>query len=223
MRRCVSSPDETLRRAMKTELTNFQVFHLVIKHRVECLILLLKQNDFFKKEKLTMQKGVVRKCLRFFTLYNIETFRDRVFEMILISFTKSVHYILKFSTCVFSLFFTMWYWFMKILKCYLFSLLCRRGVVIVKESKTKWIYVVKTVRTYSYEYHKMSCLPYLYVLFSQYRLRDNTLGNLFFQISFYSRAYLRIIYEKTMSQVPLGPLLGKQNIKTDEDVLGLII
>ena len=31
-----------------------------------------------------MQKGVVRKCLRFFTLYNIETFRDRVFEMILI-------------------------------------------------------------------------------------------------------------------------------------------
>ena len=89
---------------------------------------------------------------------------------------------------------------MKILKCYLFPLLCRRGVVIVKESKTKWIYVVKTVRTYSYGYHKMSCLPYLYVLFSQYGLRD---------ISFYSRAYLRIIYEKTMSQVPLGPLLGK--------------
>ena len=26
-------------------LTNFEVFHLVIKHRVECLILLLKQND----------------------------------------------------------------------------------------------------------------------------------------------------------------------------------
>ena len=135
----------------------------MIKHRVECLILLLKQNDFLKKEKLTMQKTlVVRKCRRFFTLYNIETFRDRVFEMILISFTKSVHYILKFSTCVFSLFFTMWYWFMKMLKCYLLSLLCRRGVVIVKESKTKWIYVVKTVRTYSYKYHKMSCLPYLY-------------------------------------------------------------
>ena len=89
---------------------------------------------------------------------------------------------------------------MKILKCYLFPLLCRRGVVIVKESKTKWIYVVKTVRTYSYGYHKMSCLPYLHVLFSQYGLRD---------ISFYSCAYPRIIYEKTMSQVPLGPLLGK--------------
>ena len=26
-------------------LTNFEVSHLVIKHRVECLILLLKQND----------------------------------------------------------------------------------------------------------------------------------------------------------------------------------
>ena len=25
---------------------NFEVFHLVIKHCVECLILLLKQNDF---------------------------------------------------------------------------------------------------------------------------------------------------------------------------------
>ena len=32
--------------------------------------------------EIRMQKGVVRKCLRFFTLYNIETFRDRVFEMI---------------------------------------------------------------------------------------------------------------------------------------------
>ena len=32
-------------------------------------------------------------------------------------------------------------------------------MVIVKESKTKWIYVVKTVRTYSYGYHKMTCLP----------------------------------------------------------------
>ena len=27
-------------------LTNFEVFHLVMKHCVECLILLLKQNDF---------------------------------------------------------------------------------------------------------------------------------------------------------------------------------
>ena len=53
----------------------------------------------------------------------------------------------------------------------------------------------------------------LYVLFSQYMSRDNTLGNRFFQISSYSRAYLLIIYEKTMGQVPLGPLLGKQNIR----------
>ena len=53
----------------------------------------------------------------------------------------------------------------------------------------------------------------LHVLFSQYRSCDNTLGNRFFHISFYSRAYLRIIYEKTMGQVPLGPLLGKQNIQ----------
>ena len=54
-------------------------------------------------------------------------------------------------------------------------------MVIVKESKTKWIYVVKTVRTYSYGYHKMTCLPptnlFSLYLFSEYRLRDNTLGN----------------------------------------------
>ena len=49
----------------------------------------------------------------------------------------------------------------------------------------------------------------LYVLFSQYRSRDNTLGNRFFQISSYSLAYLRIIYEKTMGQVLLGPAIGK--------------
>ena len=48
---------------------------------------------------------------------------------------------------------------MEILNVWYFSLFCRRGVVIVKESKTKWIYVVKTVRTYSYGYHKMTCLP----------------------------------------------------------------
>ena len=56
----------------------------------------------------------------------------------------------------------------------------------------------------------------LYVLFSQYRSGDNTLGNRFFQISSYSFAYLCIIYEKTMGQVPLGPLLGKQNIQAKE-------
>ena len=32
----------------------------------------------------------------------------------------------------------------------------------------------------------------------------------FFQISSYSRAFVRIIYEKTKGRVPLGPLLGKQ-------------
>ena len=53
----------------------------------------------------------------------------------------------------------------------------------------------------------------LNVLFPQYRSRANTLGNRFFQISSYSRAYLRIISEKTMDQVPLGPILGKQNIQ----------
>ena len=56
----------------------------------------------------------------------------------------------------------------------------------------------------------------LYVEFSQYRSCDNTLGNCFFQISSYSRAYVREIYEKTKGQVPLGPLLGKQNIQAKE-------
>ena len=37
----------------------------------------------------------------------------------------------------------------------------------------------------------------LYVLFSQYRLCDDTLEHCFFQISSYSQANLRIIYEKT--------------------------
>ena len=57
------------------------------------------------------------------------------------------------------------------------------------------------------------------VLFSQTRSRDtcNTLENwCFFQISFYSQAYVHIIYEKTKAQVPLGPLLGKQNIQAKE-------
>ena len=30
-------------------LTNFEVFHLVMKHCVECSILLLKQNDFSRR------------------------------------------------------------------------------------------------------------------------------------------------------------------------------
>ena len=58
-------------------------------------------------------------------------------------------------------------------------------MVIVKESKTKWIYVVKTVRTYSYDLSPQQTSFSLYVLFSEYRLRDNTLGNRFFQISSY--------------------------------------
>ena len=49
----------------------------------------------------------------------------------------------------------------------------------------------------------------LYVLFSQYRSCDNTLENCFSQISSYSRAYLRVIYEKTNGQVLPGPLLAK--------------
>ena len=51
----VSSPDETLRRQLKIRraakyfLMNFEVFHLVMKHCVECLIILLKQNDFRRR------------------------------------------------------------------------------------------------------------------------------------------------------------------------------
>ena len=48
----------------------------------------------------------------------------------------------------------------------------------------------------------------LFVLFSQHRSPENPLGKcFFFHISSYSRANLRIIYEKTMGQVSLGPLL----------------
>ena len=55
MRRSVSSPDETPRRELKIRraaelsgmfLTNFEVIHLVMKHCVEYLILLLEQKDF---------------------------------------------------------------------------------------------------------------------------------------------------------------------------------
>ena len=55
-----------------------------------------------------------------------------------------------------------------------------------------------------------------FVLFSQGRSCDNTLENCFFQVSSYFRAYIGIIYEKGNSRVPLGPLLGKQNIKAKE-------
>ena len=56
----------------------------------------------------------------------------------------------------------------------------------------------------------------LYILFSQYRSCDNTPENCFFQISSYSRAFVRIIYEKTKGQVPLEPLLGKQNMRVKQ-------
>ena len=53
----------------------------------------------------------------------------------------------------------------------------------------------------------------LYVLFLQYRSCDNTLEDCLFQISSYSHSYARITYEKTKVEVPLGPLLRKQNKK----------
>ena len=57
MRCSVSSPDETLRKEMKIQregggggfLMNFEVFYLVIKHCAKCLISLLKQNDFRRR------------------------------------------------------------------------------------------------------------------------------------------------------------------------------
>ena len=56
----------------------------------------------------------------------------------------------------------------------------------------------------------------LYILFSQKRSCDNTPKNCFFQISSYSRAFVRIIYEKTKGQVPLEPLLGKQSMRVKQ-------
>ena len=49
----------------------------------------------------------------------------------------------------------------------------------------------------------------LCVLFYQYRYCDDTLGKCFFQLSYNSRAYVRIIYENTKGQIPLGPLQGE--------------
>ena len=59
-------------------------------------------------------------------------------------------------------------------------------------------------------------LFYLVSFVFQYRSCDNNLENCFFPISSYSRAHVRIIYEKTKGQVPLGPLEGKQNIQAKE-------
>ena len=54
MRRRVSSPDEKPRRELKIQhqqvfLTIFEVFHLVMKHCVERMILVPKQNDFSRR------------------------------------------------------------------------------------------------------------------------------------------------------------------------------
>ena len=54
----------------------------------------------------------------------------------------------------------------------------------------------------------------LLVSFSQYRSCDNTLEYCFVQISSYSRAYLRINYEKTKGSP--GTSIGKQNIQAKE-------
>ena len=50
MRRSVSSPDETLRRRRKYDtqrsiFDELQVFYLLTKHCIECLIFFLKQNE----------------------------------------------------------------------------------------------------------------------------------------------------------------------------------
>ena len=48
MRRGVSSGEKRVENTTRSGvfLTNFEVFHLVMKHCVECLIFLLKQNHF---------------------------------------------------------------------------------------------------------------------------------------------------------------------------------
>ena len=54
-----------------------------------------------------------------------------------------------------------------------------------------------------------------YFLFFQYRSSGNTLPENFFVVLF-TRAYVGINYEKTKGEVPLGPLLGKQNKQAKE-------
>ena len=46
-------------------------------------------------------------------------------------------------------------------------------------------------------------LTSLYVLFSQYKSRSNTLGNSFFQTSFYLRAHLRLTVKRQWGKFPL--------------------
>jgi len=45
---------------------------------------------------------------------------------------------------------------------------------------------------------------------------DNTQKNCSIQISSYSRANVRIIYDKTKGQIPLRPSLGEQSIQTKD-------
>ena len=56
----------------------------------------------------------------------------------------------------------------------------------------------------------------LYVLFSQCSSCDNILGNCFIQLTSYSRAYVRIIYEQTKGKNPLRTSLGRQSIQVKE-------
>ena len=58
----------------------------------------------------------------------------------------------------------------------------------------------------------------LFILFSQCRSCNNTPENCFFQqILYYSRVYVRTIYQKTKGQAePLRPLLGKQNVRAKD-------
>ena len=55
-------------------LTNFEVFHLAMKHCVECLILLLKQNKKILKKKLRMQKWAVFHLISKHATHNITFF-----------------------------------------------------------------------------------------------------------------------------------------------------
>ena len=55
----------------------------------------------------------------------------------------------------------------------------------------------------------------LYILSSKYRSCDDTLENCFFQSSSCSRPYVRMIYEKTVSNSH-GTSIGKQNIQAKE-------
>ena len=47
-----------------------------------------------------------------------------------------------------------------------------------------------------------------YVLFSHFRPRDATLGKSFFQMSSYTRAHVRITYEKDKRKIPMRTSRG---------------